>query len=150
MSHKGPENFIKLAISEVLGTILRPPHKHLTTAGAIIKHSDVGFPLEIQSQQQNKMIYNYYYFLLSFFFFFFFFFLSYLYLKGCASLSIPNGYLSTNNTTHCSTVTVQCRDGYSLVGKSSLTCHEGNWSSVTPSCYEGLLSFTKTCLFQYI
>ena len=50
---------------------------------------------------------------------------------------VSDGYLSTNNTTHCTIVTVHCNEGYNLAGTSSLTCCDGSWSSDLPSCHEG-------------
>ena len=48
---------------------------------------------------------------------------------------IAHGKISKRNDSTQSSVTVQCEEGYNLVGSSTLTCTAlGYWSSVPPIC----------------
>ena len=57
----------------------------------------------------------------------------------CPVVPISGGNLSSNNTGHCSSLSVSCDVGYTLGGDSSLTCCNGTWSAATPSCNKGEL-----------
>ena len=58
-------------------------------------------------------------------------------LSDCSTFSITHGTL-IGASAHGSTVSVQCKDGYTLAGHSSFACVDGNWNSSAPACFKGI------------
>ena len=52
--------------------------------------------------------------------------------------SITNGFVNGNGSVEGSEVKFSCRQGYSLVGRDTLSCnHMGAWSGSVPKCLKG-------------
>jgi hypothetical protein len=76
----------------------------------------------------------------------------YPFLVSCENIAdIANGTTTTNTDGHTTSKTYQCYLGYSLRGRSEVTCQEdGSWSSNPPDC--GTLNMNNTItamMWQY-
>ena len=62
-------------------------------------------------------------------------FLLCLELKSCAPLSTPaNGTLHGSDTSQGAKASFSCLTGFDLFGSSTLTCSNGVWNAITPTC----------------
>ena len=57
------------------------------------------------------------------------------------TLTVANGRISTNETTHGARVTLTCNEGYTLSGRPTITCSHGTWSDETPTCHAGIRAY---------
>ncbi|XP_073244376.1 P-selectin-like isoform X1 [Porites lutea] len=56
-------------------------------------------------------------------------------LKSCAPLSTPgNGTLHGSDTSHGAKASFACLTGFDLFGSRTLTCSNGVWNTITPTC----------------
>lgn len=56
------------------------------------------------------------------------------FLTDCGQIAITHGRLDTSATNYGTIVTVQCNDGYSMVGNAAIHClPDGTWTQI-PSC----------------
>ena len=71
-------------------------------------------------------------------------FLLCLELKSCAPLSTPaNGTLHGSATSHGAKASFSCSTGFDLFGSPTLTCSNGVWNAITPTCKGSIASYLK-------
>ena len=72
------------------------------------------------------------------------YFLLCLELKSCAPLSTPaNGTLRGSDTSHGAKASFSCLTGFDLFGSPILTCSNGVWNAVTPTCKGSIANYLK-------
>ena len=71
-------------------------------------------------------------------------FLFCLELKSCAPLQTPaNGTLHGSDTSHGAKASFSCLTGFDLFGSPTLTCSNGVWNAVTPTCKGSIANYLK-------
>ena len=85
--------------------------------------------------------------LLFYFILFIYFLLTFflcLELKSCVPLSTPaNGTLHGSDTSHGAKASFSCLTGLDLFGSPTLTCSNGVWNAVTPTCKGSIANYLK-------
>ena len=85
-------------------------------------------------------------------FFYFILFINFLLslcleLKSCAPLSTPaNGTLHGSDTSHGAKASFSCLTGFDLFGSPTLTCSNGVWNAITPTCKGNIANYLKCYL----
>ena len=65
-------------------------------------------------------------------------------LKSCAPLSTPaNGTLHGSATSHGAKASFSCLTGFDLFGSPTLTCSNGVWNAITPTCKGSIANYHK-------
>jgi len=76
-----------------------------------------------------------------------------LFLANCKDPGTPrNGARTGDNFEHGQTVSFTCNNGYTLIGRKSMDCRKGVWSSSLPQCKSKLTKCEMTiiCWFYII
>ena len=77
--------------------------------------------------------------------------LSFWLRTGCsATLSLVGGSVQTNVTGDLVTHSFKCNQGYTMVGKNSISCRGGSWYGSKPTCYKGQWNCSSTLIWKNV